>query len=86
MPIQLTRTCDSLMRGTSSDFGYGWSLGNKVQLEIGNTQDVTLTINGQRRTSYFTPPFNILGLTTPAYDTVGNLASVTYRGMATPAQ
>ena len=43
LPIQISRTYDSLVRSTSSDFGYGWSLGIKVQLEIGNTQDVTLT-------------------------------------------
>jgi hypothetical protein len=73
MPIQITRTHDSLMRGTSSDFGYGWSLGNKVQLEIGNTQDVTLTINGQRRTFYSRG--NPLPTTT--YDTNGLLQSVT---------
>src|SRR5436305_6649941 len=55
LPIQISRTYDSLLRATSSDFGFGWSLGIKVQLEIGNTQDVTLTLNGQRRTFYFTP-------------------------------
>ncbi len=55
LPIQISRTYDSLVRAASSDFGYGWSLGTKVQLEIGNTQDVTLTLNGQRRTFFFTP-------------------------------
>jgi Domain of unknown function (DUF6531)/DSBA-like thioredoxin domain len=55
LPIQISRTYDSLVRAASSDFGYGWSLGIKVQLEIANTQDVTLTLNGQRRTFYFTP-------------------------------
>ena len=51
----------------SGDFGYGWTLGVNVQLEISSTSDVTLTLNGQRRTFYFTPPFNILDVTTPAY-------------------
>ena len=55
LPIRIDRTYDSLQRGASGDFGHGWSLGVKVQLEIGNTQDVTFTINGQRRTFYFTP-------------------------------
>jgi hypothetical protein len=55
------------MRSMSSDFGYGWSLGIKVRLEIGNTQDVTFTINGQRRTFYFTPTSTILGIYSPAY-------------------
>jgi RHS repeat-associated protein len=67
LPIQISRTYDSLTRAIIGDFGYGWSLGIKVQMEIANTQDVTFTINGQRRTFYFTPPGNILLATTPAY-------------------
>src|SRR5262249_11693835 len=67
LPIQISRTYDSLVRGVSSDFGYGWSLGIKVQMEIANTSDVTFTLNGQRRTFFFTPPGNILLATTPAY-------------------
>jgi hypothetical protein len=38
-----------------------------VQLEIGNTQDVTLTLNGQRRMFYFAPQGSILGIYMPAY-------------------
>jgi RHS repeat-associated protein len=67
MPIQISRTYDSLVRNTTSDFGYGWSLGIKVQLEIGNTNDITLTINNQRRTFYFTPTGTVLGIYTPGY-------------------
>jgi RHS repeat-associated protein len=55
LPIQISRTYDSLVRAASSDFGYGWSLGIKVDLEVLPNHDVTLTINGQRRTFYFTP-------------------------------
>jgi len=55
MPIQISRTYDSLVRSTSSDFGYGWTLGVNVQLDVAANYDVTLTINGQRRTFYFTP-------------------------------
>jgi hypothetical protein len=55
MPIQIQRTYDSLVRGASSDFGYGWTLGVNVQLEVSPSNDVTLTLNGQRRTFYFTP-------------------------------
>jgi len=43
------------VRSTSSDFGYGWTLGVNVQLEVSPSNDVTLTLNGQRRTFYFTP-------------------------------
>jgi RHS repeat-associated protein len=55
LPIQIQRTYDSLVRGKSSDFGYGWTLGVNVQLEVSPSNDVTLTLNGQRRTFYFTP-------------------------------
>jgi RHS repeat-associated protein len=55
LPIQISRTYDSLVRSTSSDFGYGWTLGVNVQLSVSATNDVTLTINGQRRTFYYTP-------------------------------
>jgi hypothetical protein len=44
MPIQITRTYDSLTRRSSSDFGNGWSLGVNVQLSVAANNDVTLTI------------------------------------------
>jgi Domain of unknown function (DUF6531) len=34
LPIQIQRTYDSLVRGTSSDFGYGWTLGVNIQTQI----------------------------------------------------
>jgi len=40
-PIQIQRTYDSLVRGTSSDFGYGWSLGIKMQLVDTSIVDLT---------------------------------------------
>jgi RHS repeat-associated protein len=55
LPIRISRTYDSLVRSTSGDFGYGWNLGVNVQLDVSADHDVTLTINGQRRTFYFTP-------------------------------
>jgi len=67
LPIQIQRTYDSLTRSTSSDFGLGWTLGVNVELQIAPMPYVTLTINGQKRTFYFTPPGNVLGITTPAY-------------------
>jgi RHS repeat-associated protein len=78
LPIQISRTYDSLVRGTSADFGYGWTLGVNVQLDVAANYDVTLTINGQRRTFYFTPYVpgfyldgiaqpNLLGVNFPAY-------------------
>jgi len=60
MPIQIQRTYDSLLRGTSGDFGFGWNLNISVQMTVSPTSDVTLTINGRRRTFYFTPPANPL--------------------------
>ena len=69
LPIQIQRTYDSLVRGTSSDFGYGWTLGINIQTQISPTGDVTLTINGKARTFYFTPPANgvFTYLYTPQY-------------------
>ncbi|HLK66747.1 MAG TPA: malectin domain-containing carbohydrate-binding protein [Bryobacteraceae bacterium] len=68
IPIQISRTYDSLRKSISGDFGYGWTLGVQVQLEVANTQDVTLTINGQRRTFYWTPTSTVNGLFyQPAY-------------------
>jgi YD repeat-containing protein len=55
LPIQIQRTYDSLLKSQSGDFGYGWNLGIKTDLQTSPTNDVTLTINGQRRTFYFAP-------------------------------
>src|SRR6266567_4465694 len=55
LPIQIQRTYDSLLRSQSGDFGFGWNLGIKMDVQTSPTHDVTLTINGQRRTFYFTP-------------------------------
>ena len=69
LPVQIQRTYDSLVRGTSSDFGYGWTLGVNIQTQVSPTGDVTLTINGKARTFYFTPPANAIVsyLYTPQY-------------------
>jgi len=69
LPIQIQRTYDSLVRGTSSDFGFGWRLGINLQTQVSPTGDVTLTINGKSRTFYFTPPNNgvFTYLYTPQY-------------------
>jgi RHS repeat-associated protein len=56
LPIQISRTYDSLVSATSSDFGFGWSLSINLQMQIASTNDVTFTINGQQKTFYFTPP------------------------------
>jgi hypothetical protein len=55
LPIQISRTYDSLVSGTSIDFGYGWSLSINLQMQIASTNDVSFTINGQQKTFYFTP-------------------------------
>jgi RHS repeat-associated protein len=69
LPIQIQRTYDSLVRGTSSDFGFGWKLGINIQTSVSATGDVTLTLNGGTRTFYFTPPANSVFtfLHTPQY-------------------
>jgi RHS repeat-associated protein len=55
MPIDITRTYDSLNRGTVEDFGNGWKLGASVELSVDLMMNVTLTANGKRQTFYFTP-------------------------------
>ncbi len=69
LPIKIERTYDSLTRSgrslcetvgssCSGDFGYGWNLGVSIQTDVGPMGDVTLTLNGRRRTFYFTPAAN----------------------------
>ncbi len=55
LAIQIQRSYDSLNAGQSSDFGYGWSLGTKVALQVDPKNNVTFTLGGQRRTFYFAP-------------------------------
>ena len=55
LPIQIQRVYDSLTRGTSLDFGYGWRLGIQVNLQTSPTGDVTFVMGGKTRTFYFTP-------------------------------
>ncbi len=58
LPIKIERTYDSLTRPAAGDFGYGWNLGVSIQTDVGPMGDVTLTLNGRRRTFYFTPAAN----------------------------
>ena len=55
LPIRIQPTYDSLLRSQSGDFGYGWNLGIKMDVQTSPTNNVTLTIHGKRRTFYFTP-------------------------------
>jgi RHS repeat-associated protein len=53
MPITISRTYDSLNRNTSGDFGFGWTLATGVDLQVDAANNVSFTINGQRRTFFF---------------------------------
>jgi RHS repeat-associated protein len=55
LAINIQRTYDSLNAATSSDFGYGWSLGINVNLTVDPAGNVTFTLGGQRKTFYLTP-------------------------------
>ena len=55
LSINIQRSYDSLNANKSGDFGYGWSLGTTVDLIVDPKDDVTFTLNGQRRTFYFAP-------------------------------
>jgi RHS repeat-associated protein len=70
LPINIQRQYDSLNAGTSSDFGYGWSLGINTNLTVDEGGDVTFTLGGQRRTFYLTPqmpPCTLAGCLFPYY-------------------
>jgi len=71
LPITVGRSYDSLERGAVGDFGHGWSLsvGNPRLRVNTSTGDVTLTLQGGRRvTFYFTPrAIPIFGLLTGGY-------------------
>lgn len=53
LPIIISRTYDSLNKTTSGDFGFGWSLATSVDLQVDAANNVSFTINGQRRTFFF---------------------------------
>lgn len=55
IPISITRTYDSLTRGTVGDFGNGWSLATTVNLTIDAFNNVTFTFNQQNITFNFVP-------------------------------
>ena len=55
LPITISRTYDSLNKGTSGDFGFGWTLATSVDLQVDAAHNVSFTINGQRRTFFFKP-------------------------------
>jgi RHS repeat-associated protein len=55
IPVNISRTFDSLNRGTVEDFGYGWALGTTVNLQVDLLMNVTFTLNGNPETFYFTP-------------------------------
>ena len=57
LAIKIQRTYDSLKANTSSDFGYGWSLGTNVDLTVGPEGDVSFTLGGQRKTFHLTPQY-----------------------------
>ena len=70
-PINIQRQYDSLNAGTSSDFGYGWSLGINTNLVVDPAGNVTFTLSGQRRTFNLTPQMTgcspLLGCLFPYY-------------------
>jgi RHS repeat-associated protein len=57
LAIKIQRTYDSLNKDRVGEFGYGWSLAIRVDLEVGPTGDVTFTLGGKRRTFSFTPQY-----------------------------
>jgi RHS repeat-associated protein len=58
LAISIQRTYDSLNANKIGDFGYGWTLGTNVNLEVNPDDNVTFTLAGQRRTFYLTPQYD----------------------------
>lgn len=83
IPINITRTYDSLNRATVGDFGNGWNLSTNVQLSVDRLMNVTFTLNGQAQTFYFAPqssgnflfPWLIIPAYTPQPGLHGSLTS-----------
>jgi Domain of unknown function (DUF6531) len=69
IPIQIQRTYDSLLKDTSSDFGYGWSLSVRVDLKVSPKHDVTFTLNRKRLCAGVPPKVvsEMLGLASAAF-------------------
>ena len=55
IPISISRTYDSLARGTVGDFGNGWSLAVGVNLTVDAFDNVTFNFNNQAVTFNFVP-------------------------------
>jgi RHS repeat-associated protein len=55
LAINIQRSYDSINASTSSDFGYGWSLGINTNLSVDPMGNVTFTLGGQRKTFNFQP-------------------------------
>ena len=53
IPVSISRSYDSINRFKVQDFGFGWSLNTSVDLTVDAANNVTFTINGQRRTFFF---------------------------------
>jgi RHS repeat-associated protein len=63
LPITIGRTYDSLERGRVGDFGHGWSLSvGSPRLEVNAAKDVTLTLQDNRRVTFFFAPRSFGGI------------------------
>ena len=84
IPIEITRTYDSLTRSVMGDFGNGWSLATGVNLTIDAFSNVTFTFNQQNITFNFAPQSSGLffpWLLSPTYRPApGNHGSLTSNG------
>ncbi|MBL8175746.1 MAG: RHS repeat protein [Bryobacterales bacterium] len=60
MPIRIERQYDSLERATAGDFGFGWRLNYNVGFQVDELHNVTMTMNGVRKTFAFTPVPNAI--------------------------
>jgi RHS repeat-associated protein len=82
IPISIVRAYDSLQQGQIRDFGFGWGLSIGVDLEVDPANNVTFTLNGQRKTFFFQPqassflfPWLLLPIYSPEAGLHGTLTS-----------
>jgi len=84
IPINITRTYDSLGRFTTGDFGDGWSLATNVNLTIDAFNNVTFTFNQENVTFNFAPQSSSIffpWLLSPVYvPAPGNHGTLTSNG------
>jgi RHS repeat-associated protein len=75
LPVRIERQYDSLNRNVVGDFGFGWRLGvYNLDFRVDpRTNNVTMTVNGSRKTFRFTPTGSLFGYWLAGYTAANGL-------------